>query len=391
MTAKGARISVTDPTSKAARDALMDLALQAETEIRWLYRNSQATVPVHFTTQTKKRTLRRSGCVFTIDNSQSVQVVQNHMIRALLYRRMIAKRPVREVKPRHIPDWLVSAVQYRSVARPQSAGSKHWYVVTRILARDGRLPELRAILNLPVPPTQPLVYDLYVDLSSAALQVLLRTDPAAIPKLMAKVKPIETPYKALLPLIPIKDKSDPAVKDWFVKRIDRLLNGAGMGGTPASVKQALKRIETIQVQIPKENRTKEVALDRVREVDPRYKYVARDLDHRLEQLYRLQHDAPPLLQPAVREYIKAVTYLRHKGERKFREHLAQARNMFEQSFTKAEEIHKLLLKIERTQHTASNRLARYQPFFSAGLPLTDFEESLQKLLLTTEKRLEEKL
>ncbi len=374
----------------AAGEQIRDLAAGAEKSIRFLVRGAAPRVPIRFIAGPGRRELQddKRGCVFPLDTSRPERVIQAEIVRALLYRWALEHRSVKQVKPRHIPDWLVAAIQYRAAMGAGNPLPDDWYRASRVLVRKRRAPKLTELVDQPLPPTEPLLYELYADVSACALQVLLRADPMIVGKLLKTTQPLLTPSRNLGALLkPGKHPLDA----WFQERFPKVTRTPGTRSAAAAVAQSVAALERISVPVPDSDKKMVVRLDQVADLDPAYRIPARELEQRLEQLYRLQYYAPLLLTEPLRTYIKALfEYQRNGKTDRFVRDLKAAREALGKAVKRIADIQSCLRRLERGKHSPARRVYGFYPLIEAGLDETDFETAVDLYLKRLELRLQQK-
>ncbi len=230
------------------------------------------------------------------------------------------------------------------------------------ISPGGRLPDLNRIIANPIPPDAGIAYTLFARYCELVIGLLQAGDAGGsdrLNRIFALQATGKAPAAALEMVAGDLQKPGETVQDWLEREYAQQARQKHLYADTDALAARLRELESLPMVGTGEKGTFGVAritLDQLVANGHGYKFSAGDYAALYRSYFTLSRDAPPLLQPAIQEYILALEALRAGKTRPFRQHFQKGRETFATGVAKQKALTEYLDELERNTSRPASTL-----------------------------------
>ncbi len=375
------RIHVAGSVSNRRQQHITTLAERAEHEVSYVMASNRVLTDVYFRPDGKE-TQVEGQFIVGLGQYHTASEVEQEIIRALLYRRLLDGPRFAKIKPSDIPQWLIAGVAYRMW---QPRERLQWFDVSRRLVDKDAIPTLTQLMDLQIDAANPVFFELYADPCACLIRCMIRHNSGTIPRYLRALRPNQKPSATMPAMLSMTPEQ---VHVWFQAEFKKTAK-SGLG--PSHVEDIRKRLTKLQQVFVKleEEEGKTMPIDQALDEIDDYHVTPEFKDQFMRGCYQLRMDSPPLLATAMNQFLEAAQLLNKDKHWQFGRKIRQARRQFDAASARIESIRDYLLEHETKQHSIAQqiRLRLEQP--SRMLKPLDFDKRINDYLDDFEKKLDQ--
>lgn len=310
---------------------------------------------------------RSNPGILSLSADVSLPVAIHRIARKVILRTIDSEEHLRPASASSPVDWLAAALVFAMREQPRVGPVRYPpdYGPARTLLAARDAPNVDRLVKAPVPPSAALAYRLY-SLHCHLLVNTIRNSKAdngpGFSTYLNMIAQDRDALEALTFLVRPSFLDGEDLQSWYQRRASRLARRGRYRASIAEVRRRWKNLRTVRLRAPGPGGAvvqQTVPLENLAAVVKEGRITKDGLTSLQRQFFELNRDAPPLVQPALLQYVSALRRLSQGKLFFYRENVRAADEAFAERAARQERVENYLDNVQRAFYPPEVHLMTY--------------------------------